>query len=909
MSDVINVVASILPAAVGITVGMFVPGAAGVFLGLLAATATSYAESALMPGPEQPKAPNFEMPSIQNNGHLLNFSSSQNSISIIYGEVQVGGTRVYVNSSGDTNEKIHLVISIAEGEIEGYMTGSENDSIYLDDKTLQNYVEYASAELFRGTPDQVVSSSFQALFPEWSDAMRHTAYIILSLKYSMDKYSQLPDMTVKLKGRKVYDPRTGITAYSQNPAVCFYDYIRNKRFGAGIGEEWWDIQSIIDCANWCDLKGYKMNAIIYDREFSIDTAKKLLSGFRTAIVPSGDKFKMVPLEYDAPVMPTLTEDDIVVGSLKCLSSSIQSLPSGIRVRYPNKDKGYAYDEFLIPAGDATTLNEDNPVLELTLPGVTEYATAYKIGVYYLKRARIGNPWTFVAGSKAIPLEPCDMIRLTHSFPGWVDKPLRVQKMAISGQNEVVLIVTEEDSILYDDVVHIVTQTEYKTSLPDPQQPPSDVTDVVFLEQIFYVGGAYFTRLSCQYNTSPFTQSVEVWISQQSGENYTHYTNAVGGSFTIEPLGDKETWYIKLLPVSILGAKKSLAEIHEYTRYIFGNTVEPADVTNIRSEFGNGAMTVQWDKNPEINILGYEIRYHPDPINGSFNNSVFVDFVPGTAKTVSAPLSGIYFVKAVNVAQKYSKNAAGLITDIPLVQTYNAQVTLIEEPAFTGTKTNMYVTDDAKLVPAADGTIDSVTDVDSVLSIDRIGSTISPAYYECPVVDLGSVQIARCSAFVTFVVQSPAQTVDDIADVDAVVDWDNIGGVRVETQIRLSQNGSTWGSWRTYISGDFKAQAFQTRVAAYSTDAMAYAEISNIKCTVDMPERYELHKNLSVDAAGTTITWDKPFMEAPHVGITILDAQSGDTPKITNITTTGATVQILNAGVGVARNVNLQPIGY
>ena len=51
------------------------------------------------------------------------------------------------------------------------------------------------------------------------------------------------------------------------------------------------------------------------------------------------------------------------------------------------------------------------------------------------------------------------------------------------------------------------------------------------------------------------------------------------------------------------------------------------------------------------------------------------------------------------------------------------------------------------------------------------------------------------------------------------------------------------------------------------------------------------------------------MVTPIVRASNNNAQSGDTNNITSITTKGATLQVLNGGVGVARTMDWQAVGY
>ena len=52
-----------------------------------------------------------------NDGALLNKQSNNAQIPVIYGERKVGGTRVFVESSGTDNQYLYIALVLCEGEI------------------------------------------------------------------------------------------------------------------------------------------------------------------------------------------------------------------------------------------------------------------------------------------------------------------------------------------------------------------------------------------------------------------------------------------------------------------------------------------------------------------------------------------------------------------------------------------------------------------------------------------------------------------------------------------------------------------------------------------------------------------------------------------------------------------------
>jgi len=51
-------------------------------------------------------------------GILLNKAANDAQIPVVYGQRKVGGTRVFMEVTGSDNEYLHIVLALAEGEIE-----------------------------------------------------------------------------------------------------------------------------------------------------------------------------------------------------------------------------------------------------------------------------------------------------------------------------------------------------------------------------------------------------------------------------------------------------------------------------------------------------------------------------------------------------------------------------------------------------------------------------------------------------------------------------------------------------------------------------------------------------------------------------------------------------------------------
>src|SRR5690606_39257394 len=89
-------------------------------------------------------------------------------------------------------------------------------------------------EKYTGGADQQASSLLVGAGLGWTTEHRGRgiAYLMLRLVNSSDIWpSGLPGISAVVKGKKVYDPRTGQTAWSDNWALCLADYLTNAKFG------------------------------------------------------------------------------------------------------------------------------------------------------------------------------------------------------------------------------------------------------------------------------------------------------------------------------------------------------------------------------------------------------------------------------------------------------------------------------------------------------------------------------------------------------------------------------------------------------------------------------------------------------------------------------------------------------
>ena len=256
---------------------------------------------------------------------------------IIYGKTRIAGGIVFQGTTQD-NKYLHTVLAFAGHEVEEFETIYFNDEVLTlsgnDVTAPAKYVGKVKIVKKLGTTTQtaVTSSDLGGLAPpaKWTTDCKllATAYLYVRLEFDADVFPNgFPEITAIIKGKKVYDPRTSITAWSDNPALCMRDYLTSGKEGTnttiynyGLSE---DIESVDDdlvtiAANVCDHLNYptlsggtrfSLNGAFTTNTTPYDAIINLSTSMGGLLWYAQGKWRMKPAYYTSPVLD-LNEDDL-----------------------------------------------------------------------------------------------------------------------------------------------------------------------------------------------------------------------------------------------------------------------------------------------------------------------------------------------------------------------------------------------------------------------------------------------------------------------------------------------------------------------------------------------------------------------------------------------------------------------
>ena len=114
--------------------------------------------------------------------------------------------------------------------------------------------------LHHGAASQNADPMLVASMPNWTSAhkLNGVAYIACHAGYDKEGiWSGIPRLTVQVKGKRVFDPAdTNQTLgtpstykWSDNPSLCFLDYITNDEYGKGLASSEINMSTFTAAAN------------------------------------------------------------------------------------------------------------------------------------------------------------------------------------------------------------------------------------------------------------------------------------------------------------------------------------------------------------------------------------------------------------------------------------------------------------------------------------------------------------------------------------------------------------------------------------------------------------------------------------------------------------------------------------
>lgn len=611
----------------------------------------------------------------QRSDQLVSVRSATTPRRVVYGESIIGGTYAFADSTGTSNNELHIVLALCEGPIDsmlevyiddrpaglatvdanGWVTsgnfhksdksnsanaqastnasGSWSTTIpigatvqsvtvfYTDDPmpvfttftvsgttisgtaaSHPNAVVSVDYTTTVGTPflrlrphlgeaNQAVDSVLQSTFPAKITSAHQgkgVAYLYLVMVRDPSIYPNgVGNIKVRLRGKRLFDPRTSTTYFSSNPALVLRDYMINY-VGATASD--FDATNFNAAADACDaqvLSAGTPAAIDYgaialtrgsstENRFSCDGVIELtqtpqasidaiLSSMGGSMSWSEGAWRIVAGTWSAPTV-TLTNDDVIDYVSSTPTTPRSDLYNAVRGTFVSQSDGYIAVDYP-PTSSSTYATSDGATLwtNLNLPMTRSVSTAQRLARLHLERGRRQTTAKLRCNLRqAFALQVLDRVNVTLPRFGWSSRSFMVVGWEWTAPAVIELTLRADDSAAYswDYTLSTSFPPPVASALPNPWLR-SAVTGLTA------TSGALYTRrrsdgvsvqgvkVSWTAQTNPLVLTggyIEVQYKSGADTEFSAYAMQAGNSTScvIEPVAVGSTYVIRARTVNQLG---------------------------------------------------------------------------------------------------------------------------------------------------------------------------------------------------------------------------------------------------------------------------------------------------------------------------------------------------------------------
>lgn len=348
----------------------------------------------------------------------------------VYGVVRKGGTLFYVQGSGDANSRLHLCIALAAHECQSveeiYLNGELTEvELVTPDSGFGPFREMPelpdSYEMYIPKPgfkrrklsayNWRLGTTTQAAFPSqifecenWTLAhqAKGRCYLYARLVYDVTESglawpSFIPSITVRMKGKKCYDPRTATTGWTDNPALICADILESL---LGVPRSRIDADSWEEAADICDqvvnIKGggtekrYRASGFFAIEGEPEQWLAPIVRAMAGAVVEHHGTYYIRAGAWRAPVV-TISDDDIMGGiQVRTAESDREraNIARGVFAGAESYDQPTDFPQVV----DAAAVTEDGveQSMELNLEWCPSHRQAQRVAKILLGTQRAGR---------------------------------------------------------------------------------------------------------------------------------------------------------------------------------------------------------------------------------------------------------------------------------------------------------------------------------------------------------------------------------------------------------------------------------------------------------------------------------------------------------------------------------------
>lgn len=595
---------------------------------------------------------------------LANLKDVQNVVrsavepqSIVYGKTLVGGNIPFWFTTGDVGQFHHWAQVIASHRVDGveaYYVGDEQVTVDAGGwVTTAKYCRGGTTPLIRirlldgsqaALDSELVTASDGALTS--NDAGRGLAYLYVRWEADYDVFGQVGPPTIRcvVRGKPLFDPRTGLTTWSDNAALAVRDYLTSYQGLRCTASEINDAD-VIASANVCDelvpltgggsQKRYTVNGALSCGANLKDNLETLTDAMAGMTVWTQGQWSVQAGAWQVPVAELGVDDIVAVEDLIAYTPR-RELFNTVTGTYIEPSELFAEKQFPIVT-NPTYVNDDSGYVverDLPMPMCNDPVRAQRMAKIELERARQAVTASVLCKWTAYDLRPGSHISITIARYGWDQKTFFVADRTLSADG-VRYVLRETAPEVWDWAFGEATVVDPSpnTNLPNPFFVPpitglaaDSGTGVLQLAG----DGTVISRIRLHWAPVPSNEvltagRIEINYRPQGSPDWvTDRTDGDATATYVGPVEDGLVYELRARAINSLGQRGPWAEI---THVVVGKSEPPP-------EFDLFLVLVQPDGTRQFNFgytttprpldwEGAEIRY----LRGSHVSPAWADMVP------------------------------------------------------------------------------------------------------------------------------------------------------------------------------------------------------------------------------------------------------------------------------------------
>lgn len=404
----------------------------------------------------KPKIPSMDYRDTSERKQMLRSPSA--SETVIVGKTVASGLLFFAEEEPgeqEENEKITLALALAGHPIDRV------GKIWLGDDLIETFGDKASWELHNDRKD--ADPFMLKNCPSWKEDMigRGMAWLRVTLTFDQEKFPYgLPNVKCEIWGKKLFDPRTGKTEWSNNGALVILDYYRDY---LKVPDSDIDFDSFKQSADLCDENvsnaenssehRYTLNGAYDLNESPSSVLEAMHKCINAEPTFTAGKHGIQVGAYYGPALKTITESQLIDTVTCTPETGLKDATNAVYGTFIDAEQLYTKTDFT-PVIVNEWIEEDGLEIRENVDYrfVTSPYQAQRLARQYLRKKKAGRRVQLTMNLDGYAYRPGEVVLLDLPSLNISGLEFRIAEWTFHALEGVSLTLEEDGAYLYEDVI-------------------------------------------------------------------------------------------------------------------------------------------------------------------------------------------------------------------------------------------------------------------------------------------------------------------------------------------------------------------------------------------------------------------------------------------------------------------------